>query len=128
MPIDVAAAEARYQRALAHSETPERLYERQWCLTLLAGVLDDLRAQYAAAGKERVFDRLKGFLTEAGGDETHADASSDLGMSAGAVKVAVHRLRTRYREALRRRVADTVASDQEVEDEIGHLRRTLGGL
>ena len=128
VPIDVAAAEARYQRALAHSETPERLYERQWCLTLLAGVLDDLRAQYAAAGKERVFDRLKGFLTEAGGDETHADASSDLGMSAGAVKVAVHRLRTRYREALRRRVADTVASDQEVEDEIGQLLRTLGGL
>ena len=75
-----------------------------------------------------MFDRLKGFLTESESDETHAEAASDLGMSPAAVKVALHRLRKRYREALRRRVADTVASDQEVEDEIGHLLRTLGAL
>jgi RNA polymerase sigma-70 factor (ECF subfamily) len=128
VPIDVAAAEGRYQRALSHSETPERLYDRQWCLTLLAAVLDDLREEYIASDKARVFDRLKGFLTEAESDETHAEAASELGMSAAAVKVAVHRLRKRYREALRRRVADTVSSEQEVEDEIGHLQRTLGGL
>jgi RNA polymerase sigma-70 factor (ECF subfamily) len=124
--IDVAAAEGRYQRTLAHSETPERLYDRQWCLTLLAGVLDDVREDYEAAGRERVFDRLKDFLT---GDEaagSHADAARDLAMTAAAVKVAVHRLRRRYREALRRRVADTVESADEVEDEIRHLLKTLG--
>jgi RNA polymerase sigma-70 factor (ECF subfamily) len=128
LTIDAAAAEGRYQRALSHAQTPERLYERQWCLTLLAAVLDDLRDEYGASGKGRVFDRLKGFLTDAETDETHADAAADLGISAAAVKVAVHRLRKRYRDVLRRRVADTVSSEQEVEDEIGHLFTTLGGL
>jgi RNA polymerase sigma-70 factor (ECF subfamily) len=123
--IDVAAAEGRYERALAHSETPERLYDRQWCLTLLAGVLDDLRLDYEAAGRERVFDRLKDFLTAEEDAGTHADAARELGMSAAAVKVAVHRLRRRYREALRRRVAETVESATEVDDEIRHLLRAL---
>ena len=123
--IDVAAAESRYERALAHSETPERLYERQWCLTLLAGVLDDVREEYEAAGRVALFDRLKDFLI---GDEaagTHADAAGDLGMTAAAVKVAVHRLRRRYRDALRRRVAETVEAAQDVDDEIRHLLKTL---
>jgi DNA-directed RNA polymerase specialized sigma24 family protein len=123
--IDVAAAEGRYERALAHSETPERLYERQWCLTLLAGVLDDLREEYVAAGRERVFDRLQPFLTADEGAGTQADAARDLGMTAAAVKVAVHRLRRRYREGLRRSVADTVESTQDIEDEIRSLIRTL---
>lgn len=123
--IDVAAAEGRYERALAHSETPERLYDRQWCLTLLASVLDDLREDYLASGNERVFDRLKDFLTADVDAGTHADAARDLEMTAAAVKVAVHRLRRRYREALRRRVADTVETAQDIEDEIRYLLRTL---
>jgi DNA-directed RNA polymerase specialized sigma24 family protein len=124
LSIDVAAAEGRYERALAHSETPERLYERQWCLTLLDGVFAALRGEYAAAGNEGLFDRLKEFLTAGPDAGTHADAARDLGTSAGAVKVAVHRLRRRYREELRRRVADTVGS--EVEDELRYLVKTLG--
>lgn len=123
--IDVAAAEGRYERALAHSETPERLYDRQWCLTLLAGVLDDLHEHYVASGNERVFDRLKDFLTADEDAGTHAEAARDLGMTAAAVKVAVHRLRRRYREELRRRVADTVETAQDIEDEIRYLLRTL---
>jgi len=125
--IDVAAAESRYQRALAHEHTPERLYERQWCLTLLSSVLDDVREDYEAAGKGRVFDRLKDFLTGDEGAGTHADAARELGMTAAAVKVAVHRLRRRYRDALRRRVADTVETDEEIDDEIQHLLKTLDG-
>jgi RNA polymerase sigma-70 factor (ECF subfamily) len=125
VPIDAAAAESRYQRALAHSETPERLYDRQWCLALLAGVLDDLREEYVAGGKEGTFDRLKDFLTADEGAGTHADAARDLGVTPAAVKVAVHRLRRRYREALRRRVADTVETRGDVEDEIRYLLRTL---
>lgn len=126
VPIDVVAGEARYARALADSQTPERLYDRQWCLTLLAGVLDDLREDYAAGGRERVFDRLKAFLTSGEDAGTHAEAAAELGMTAAAVKVAVHRLRHRYREALRRRVASTVESDPEVDDEIRYLLKTLG--
>jgi RNA polymerase sigma-70 factor (ECF subfamily) len=126
LSIDVAAAEGRYERALAHAETPERLYDRQWCLTLLDGVFEALRAEYAAAGKEKLFDRLKEFLTAGADAGTHADAARELGTSAGAVKVAVHRLRRRYREELYRRVADTVGSDKDVEDEIRYLLETLG--
>lgn len=124
--IDVAAAELRYERALAHAETPDRLFDRQWCLTLLAAALEGLRDDYEAAGKARLFDRLQDFLTADAAEITHAEAARDLGMTEGAVKVAVHRLRRRYRTALRRRVADTVGSASEVEDEIRHLRETLG--
>jgi len=125
LDIDLAAAEARYQHALSDGETPERLYGRQWCLTLLAAVLDDLRDEYARTGHERVFDRLASFVTSNDDAGTHADAAKDLGMTPGAVKVAVHRLRRRYREALRKRVGDTVASPDEIDDEI---RVLLGGL
>jgi RNA polymerase sigma-70 factor (ECF subfamily) len=126
LSIDVAAAEGRYERGLGHSETPERLYDRQWCLTLLDGVFEALGAEYAAAGKKVVFDRLKEFLTAGEDAGTHADAARELGTTAGAVKVAVHRLRRRYREELCRRVADTVGSDEDVEDEIRYLLETLG--
>jgi RNA polymerase sigma-70 factor (ECF subfamily) len=126
VPVSIAVAEGRYERALAHSDTPERLYDRQWCLTLLDGVFEALRVEYAAAGKADLFDRLKEFLTGGPDAGTHADAARERGTSAGAVKVAVHRLRRRYREELRRRVADTVGTDQDVEDEIRYLQKTLG--
>ena len=122
--IDIVEAEGRYERALVSAETPERLYERQWALTLMDVVLDSLRNEYVAAGNERLFDRLSGLLTDRGG--THADAARDLDMTIPAVKMAVHRLRRRYREALRERVADTVDSPEEVDDEIRHLMKMVG--
>jgi RNA polymerase sigma factor (sigma-70 family) len=100
------------------ADTPERIYQRQWCRTLLAAVLDDVRRRYTADGDERLFDRLSLFLICDGEAGTHAAAAADLGMTPGAVKVAVHRLRRRYRQALRWRVAETVASEDEVDDEI----------
>jgi RNA polymerase sigma factor (sigma-70 family) len=100
------------------SDTPELIYERQWCRALLTTVLDDVRRRYLADGAERLFDRLSVFLTSDGEAGTHAAAAADLGMTPGAVKVAVHRLRRRYRQALWQRVAETVATEGEVEDEI----------
>ena len=114
IPIDSASSE------FAHDETPERVYDRQWCRTLLESALNDVRA-----GNERLFDRLRAFIVADDDAGSHAEAAADLGMTAGAVKVAVHRLRRRYREALRHRVADTVASPDDIEDEIRHL---LSGL
>lgn len=119
LPIDAALDEA-------HGETPEQVYERQWTLALLAGVLDDLRDDYGRQGKARLFDRLRVFLT-AEDSEGYASAAMDLDMTLAAVKVAIHRLRQRYRDALRRRVADTVASDAEIDDELRHLLKTVGG-
>lgn len=126
LSIDAAVAEGRYERSLAHSETPERLFDRQWCLTLLAGVLEGLREDYRLAGKGRLFDGLKDNLTGDAGEGAYAEAARELGMSEGAVKVAIHRLRRRYRDELRRRVADTVESPSDVEDEIRYLLQTLG--
>jgi RNA polymerase sigma-70 factor (ECF subfamily) len=125
LSIDVDDAERRYQNALADADTPEVVYERQWCLTLLAAVLDELREDYAATGREHLFDRLKGFLTSEDEPGTHAQAARDLGMTEGAMRVAVHRLRGRYREALRATVAATVASDDDVADEIRDCLRAL---
>jgi RNA polymerase sigma factor (sigma-70 family) len=125
LPIDLAGAEERYQRALSHAETPERLFDRQWCLALLGSVLDDLRAEYSAAGKGRLFDRLATFLTMDDDAGSHDDAARDLGMTAGAVKVAVHRLRRRYRDALRGRVAQTLEREEDVDEELRHLLKTL---
>nr|MDP9360986.1 hypothetical protein [Acidobacteriota bacterium] len=95
-----------------------------WALTLMAVVLDSLRNEYVAAGNERLFDRLSEFVSDPAG--TQADAARDLDMSIPAVKMAVHRLRRRYREAIRQRVADTVDSPEEVEDEIRHLMKVVG--
>ncbi len=125
LSIDVIAAESRYQRALAHTETPELLYDRQCCLTLLASVLDDLRGEYLSSGNEAQFERLRAFLTMPDDAGTYADAARELDMSMSAVKSAVHRLRVRYRDALRRRVADTVESPQDIDDEMHFLLETL---
>ena len=128
LSIDVAAAEQRYQRSIGHAETPELLYERQWCLALLASVLDTIRDEYVAAGKGELFDRLRGFLTMDDAAGTHADAAADLDMSPAAVKVAVHRLRRRYREGLRQRVAETVDTEAAIDDEMRHLLNTVSSL
>jgi RNA polymerase sigma factor (sigma-70 family) len=125
LSIDVADAERRYGRELAHAETPEAVYERQWALALLAGVLDDLREDYRASGRRRQFDGMKRFLTGEEDAGSYAEAARALDMTEGAVKVAVHRLRSRYRAALRARVAATVASEDEVADEIGFCLRAL---
>jgi len=125
LSIDVADAESRYARALGHEDTPEVLYERQWCLTLLAGVLEEVGDEYRSTGRERLFDRLKPFLTAEDDGGTYAEAARDLTMEEGAVKVAVHRLRKRYRQALCATVASTVASPDDVADEIQCCLRAL---
>lgn len=124
IPIDLVEAEGRYERALASVESPERLYERQWALTMMAVVLDSLRNEYVAAGNELLFDTLGGLLNGRGG--TQADAARELDMTIPAVKMAMHRLRRRYRDAIRERVADTVDSPEEVDDEIRHLMNMAG--
>ncbi|HET7711205.1 MAG TPA: sigma-70 family RNA polymerase sigma factor [Thermoanaerobaculia bacterium] len=128
LPIDIAVAEQRYQCSLGHAETPEHLYDRQWCLALLDAVLDAVRSEYVEAGKGNLFERLRGFLTMDDAAGRQIDAASDLNMSPAAVKVAVHRLRRRYRDALRRRVAETVDTEEAIDDEMRYLLKTVSGL
>ena len=119
--IDGEAAEGRYRLEPAHEETPERLFERQWTLALLARVFDALRHEWAGAGKGALFERLKGCLTGEKNPATYQQVADGLGMTEGAVKVAAHRLRRRFRELLEAEVAQTVERPEEVEEELRHL-------
>jgi RNA polymerase sigma-70 factor (ECF subfamily) len=125
IPIDTAAAESRCGFEPADNVTAEKIYERRWALTLLDQVLRRLRDEYTRDGKEKQFEQLKPTLTEASRSVRYADIAAQLGTTEGAVKVAVHRLRQRYREVLRAEIADTVAGPGEVEDEIRNLFAAL---
>jgi len=127
IPMDVADAESRYSLAPADDLTPERLFERRWALTLLDLVVAQLQQECVREGKERLFDRLKGFLGGAAAGAPYSQAAADLGMTEAAVKMAVHRLRRRYRRLLRAQIAQTVASPEEIDDEIRHLFNALEG-
>ena len=98
--------------------------QRQWAIAVLVAVLARLQAELAAEGKQELFEGLKPVLT-AGGSIGYARIAAGLGMTEGAVKVAVHRLRRRYRELLRDEIAQTVASPEEIEEEIRHLLSCL---
>jgi RNA polymerase sigma factor (sigma-70 family) len=124
-PLDAALADSRYGPEPADDLTPEKLYERQWALAVLEHVLAGLRDEYAADGKAALFDGCKGFLTAGEISKSQAEIAAELGMTDGAVKVAIHRLRRRYRERLRQEIADTVASAEEIDEEIQYLLRCL---
>jgi len=124
--LDAVSAEARYAREPADLETPELIFERRWAMALLDKVLVRLRGEYEARGQGDLFEALKGTLG-GGGAEGHAATAERLGMTEGAVKVAAHRLRRRYRDLLRGEIAGTVASPDDVDDELRHLLAVLGG-
>jgi RNA polymerase sigma factor (sigma-70 family) len=123
--IDLLDAEGRYGREPAHSLTAERLFERRWALALLENVLTRLGSEMASAGKAVLFDRLRPTLEGDGQAGPYREIAASLGMSEGAVKVAVHRLRARYRELLREEVAHTVADPAEVDAELAELLTAL---
>lgn len=116
--------EGRYAGASAPSDDPEHLFDREWALQTIAGALQALRDEMAKAGKSEQFDALKGSLT--GQDESPRDQiAAQLGMSDGAVKVAVHRLRQRYRTLLRAAIAETVSNEADLDDEMRYLVAVL---
>jgi RNA polymerase sigma-70 factor (ECF subfamily) len=125
MSLDFAAAEERYRLEPLDRLTPEKLYERRWALALLEQTLARLQAEYEVSGKAIVFERLKPYLSAGREANSYAEAAADLDMSEGAVKVAVHRLRRRYRELLRREVAQTVADPDDLEEELRSLFEAL---
>ena len=127
IPIDLAAAETSWSFEPADTTTAEKIFERRWALTLLDRVLRRLREEYVRDGKQKLFEQLKPTLTEASRTVAYAEIARRLDTTEGAVKVAVHRLRQRYREVLRAEIADTVASPEEVEDELRNLFAALAG-
>ena len=119
--ISFDAAEQRYGTENRDAQTPERLYERRWASTLLDLVLAEMRQQFASDGKEGLFDNLKWCLSGEQPEHSYRLLADELGMSEGAVRVTVHRMRRRYAQLVRDRIAQTVASPEEVEQEIREL-------
>jgi RNA polymerase sigma-70 factor (ECF subfamily) len=127
LSLDFQVGERRYQLEPTHASDAEALYERGWALTLLEQALVQLREELARAGKGRLFEALKGTLTGEDAPRPYAELADELGLSAEAIKVTVHRLRRRYGELLRTEIAQTVSSPVEVEDELRNLFAALGG-
>ena len=125
--LDMQSGESRYAQEPSHEWTPERVYERRWALTLLDQTMARLRRRYVDTGKAEVFDGLKAFLSGEGDAPAYGEVAEEMGMTEGAVKVAVHRLRQRYRDALRSEIAQTVADPAEVDDELDHLLEAIRG-
>ena len=125
LPLDFDSGERRYQREPSHGATGEALYERGWALALLEQSLARLREELTAAGKGRLFENLRGTLTGADAPRPYAELAAELGMSAEAIKVAVHRLRRRYAELVRAEIAQTVTTPEEVEAELRDLFAAL---
>src|SRR5262245_36311441 len=122
--LDAADAEGRYCAEPADDLTAEKLFERRWALALLQQVIGRLRDEFEAKGKGRLFDRLRGFLVgDKGGG--YRQAADQLRLSEGAVKVAVHRLRQRYRELLHEEIGRTVRTKDEIESEVRELFAAL---
>ena len=119
-------AETRYRQEPKDELSADKLLDRQWAIALLDQVLTCLGAEYAEAGKREVFEQLKDSLTGTRDSIPYAAIAAKLDTTEGAVKVAVHRLRQRYRKLLREEIAHTVASPAEIDDEIRHLFAAFG--
>ncbi|MEZ0385601.1 MAG: RNA polymerase sigma factor [Verrucomicrobium sp.] len=107
--------------------SPEAVFDRQWAITVLARAMTVLTAECEASGKAQMLDRLRPSLLGEAGHGDLAAAAETLGMSAAAVKVAVHRLRQRFRLCVKEEVAGTLGDGGSVEDEMRSLFVALGG-
>jgi RNA polymerase sigma-70 factor (ECF subfamily) len=123
--LDSTNAEDRYLREPVDHWTPEKAFDRNWALTVLDRVFGRLRTDVQAEGKGELFEHLKVYLTGDGDGVLYSKVGVTLGMSEGAVKVAVHRMRRRYRDLLHQEIAQTVATADEVELELQYLIAAL---
>jgi DNA-directed RNA polymerase specialized sigma24 family protein len=123
--LDLQTAEGRYQFEPRDDLTPEKLFDRHWALMLLERVLARLRDEHVSAGKADLFDLLNGFLTGDSRTVAYGDVAKTSGMTEGAVKVAVHRLRRRFRDALVQEIAETVSDPGDIDAEIEYLLKAV---
>lgn len=110
---------------VAGPDRDETAFDRQWALTVIARALEAVSAEWAAAGKGAQFEILKPWLTGEAGAPPQAQAAQQLGMGESAVKVAIHRLRQRFREAVKLEIAQTVPAESDIDDELRHLVAVL---
>lgn len=126
LPLDFSSFEERYINAASQTLTPDKLFDRAWALALLESALLRLRQEYENAGKEVLFDRLKGTLTGQESCMPYRELGMELGLSEGAIKTAAHRLRRRYRDLLLDEIAQTLAEGESVDEELHYLFAAIG--
>ena len=124
--IDQELAESRFAAEPAHNVQPDVLYDRQWAMTLLDQTMGQLQEEYMASGRAKLFEYLQSCLAKEESALPYVEISARLKLTEPAVKMAVHRLRARYREILRAQIAHTVSGPEEVEEEIRHLFASFG--
>ncbi len=121
LSLDWETADTKFQVAATGEPNPEQAFDREWALALLAKVIERLQAECAAEGKSKLFEQLKIFLAAGKGEAAHGEVARALGMEEGAVRVAVHRLRKRYRQLLRDEIANTLSDPAMVDEELRAL-------
>jgi RNA polymerase sigma factor (sigma-70 family) len=123
--IDEEDLENRYKNEPADNLTADVLYDRHWALTVLEQVLQKLRKEYEEDGKLNLFKEIEPALTGESKLPGYSEIGKKLGMTEGAVKVAVFRMRKRFGELLREEIANTVSTPEEVEEELRCLLEAL---
>ncbi len=121
LSLDWQTADTKFQVAATSEPSPDKAFDREWALALLSKVIERLQKECETDGKAKLFERLKIFLTAGKGESSHAEAAQKLGMDETAVRVAVHRLRKRYRQLLRDEIAQTLADAADVDEEMRAL-------
>jgi len=129
LSIDARGAEGRFLREPSHDQTPERLFERDWSLALIARVFERLERHYTDTGRSELFRRLKPLVASDPDAAPRAAVAAELGLTEGNLRVALHRLRARFAAGLREEVAATLqdAGEEAVEEELRALFAVLGG-
>jgi len=126
VPLDTELAERKFSAETTAGEiSPDRLYERRWALTLIEQTMARLRAEFEPAGRAGGFEKLKSFLTADKRKIPYPAVAAELGMGEGALRVAVHRLRKRYRELFREEIGHTLAEGEDIDIELRHLLTVL---
>ncbi len=121
LSLDWQTADSKFQVAATTEPSPDQAYDREWALALLSLVIECLQAECVADGKAKLFEQLKVFLAEGKGETAQSEVAKALGMEEGAVRVAVHRLRKRYRQLLRDEIANTLSDPAMVDEEMRAL-------
>jgi DNA-directed RNA polymerase specialized sigma24 family protein len=129
LSIDARDAEGRFLGEPSHDRTPERMFERDWALALIARAFDELERHYAGTGRSELFRRLKPLVSPGPDAAPRAAVAAELGLTDANLRVALHRLRTRFAATLRREVAATLrdVGDDAIEEELRALFAVLGG-
>jgi len=123
--LDDESIENRYSLEPTHDETPERLFERRWALTVLERAMNRLGAECDTSARAALFDAVRSLIGGDRADLPHSMLAARLGMIENAFNLALHRLRRRYGELIREEIAETVAGPHEVDHELRHLMKCI---